>query len=463
MAALAAFVTAASTVVAASAGAENRPTGGIHRIRHVIVMMQENRSFDSYFGTYPGADGIPRKGGRFTVCSPNPVSGGCMRPYHDGSDNNLGGPHGPDASMIDVAGGKMNGFVRAIYRNRVKRCRAEPRARGCAPPGTVDVMGYHDARELPNYWHYARDFVLDDHMFASVPGWSLPTHLAMVSGWSARCASATKPMSCHTELARPALPLPGGVPGVAPKASTGPPAAYAWTDLTYLLHRHGVSWGYYVANGSEPDCEADDALRCPFKFQGPRTPSLWNPLPYFTTVHDDRQLGNVKPMSAFRAAARRGTLPAVSWVIPNGHESEHPPSLVSDGQAWVTGIVNAVMRGPDWSSTAIFLAWDDWGGFYDHVRPPKVDAVGYGLRVPALVISPFARRGFVDHQTLSFDAYLRFIEDDFLGGARIDPRTDGRPDSRPSVRERAPQLGDIRADFDFTQAPRRPELLPPRP
>ena len=118
------------------------------------------------------------------------------------------------------------------------------------------------------------------------------------------------------------------------------------------------------------------------------------------------------------------------------------------------------MRSPDWKSTAIFLSWDDWGGFYDHVAPPHVDENGYGIRVPAIVISPYARRGFIDHQTLSHDAYLKFIEDDFLGGIRIDPNTNGRPDRRPSVRENEPILGDLRKDFDFTQQPREPEILP---
>ena len=89
------------------------------------------------------------------------------------------------------------------------------------------------------------------------------------------------------------------------------------------------------------------------------------------------------------------------------------------------------MRSRDWRSTAIFLAWDDWGGFYDHVPPPRVDRNGFGLRVPALVISPYARRGFIDHQYGSLDAITRFIENDFLGGARLDPATDGRPDPRP--------------------------------
>jgi phospholipase C len=121
------------------------------------------------------------------------------------------------------------------------------------------------------------------------------------------------------------------------------------------------------------------------------------------------------------------------------------------------------MRSPDWSSTAIFLAWDDWGGFYDHVDPPKVDGAGYGLRVPGIVISPYARRGYVDHQTLSFDAYAKFIEDDFLGGRRLDPTTDGRPDPRPDVRENLPILGNLQHDFDFTQKPRPPLILRPYP
>jgi phospholipase C len=150
----------------------------------------------------------------------------------------------------------------------------------------------------------------------------------------------------------------------------------------------------------------------------------------------------------------------VSWVVPSGDVSEHPPSTVSAGQSYVTSLVNAVMSGPNWDSTAIFLAWDDWGGFYDHVVPPHVDVNGYGLRVPGMVISPYAKRGFVDHQTLSFDAYAKFIEDDFLGGRRLNPRTDGRPDPRPDVRENATQLGNLALDFDFTQPPRAPRLLP---
>ena len=109
------------------------------------------------------------------------------------------------------------------------------------------------------------------------------------------------------------------------------------------------------------------------------------------------------------------------------------------------------------------MTWDDWGGFYDHVKPPRVDQNGYGLRVPGLIISPYARRGYVDHQTLSFDAYLRLIEDRFLGGRRLDPDTDGRPDPRPTVREEVGILGNVKQAFDFSQDPRQPLILDPTP
>jgi phospholipase C len=143
--------------------------------------------------------------------------------------------------------------------------------------------------------------------------------------------------------------------------------------------------------------------------------------------------------------------------------SEHPPALVSRGESYVTGLTNAVMRSSEWSSSAIFLAWDDWGGFYDHVAPPTIDVNGLGLRVPGIVISPYAKQGDVDHQVYSFDSYLRFIEDDFLGGSRLDPKTDGRPDPRPDVREASSVLGDLANDFDFSRPASGPFILPQHP
>lgn len=422
-----------------------RRGGGIHKIQHVIVIMQENRSFDSYFGTYPGADGIPPG-----VCVPDPKHGTCVKPFHDRYMLNRGGPHAQGNAAHDIDGGQMNGFVRqAEAAERICTNLTNP---WCRRHGQIDVMGYHDAREIPNYWAYARNYVLQDHMFEPTSSWSLPSHLFMVSEWSARCRTAN-PMSCANQNERPDRP-PDFEPGA-------PPPRYEWTDLTYLLHQEGVSWRYYVMKGTEPDCE-NDLATCHNVSQDAGTPGIWNPLPYFETVKQDGQLGNVTSLRHYFAAARTGTLPNVSWITPSGRVSEHPPARVNVGERYVTRLVNAAMTGPEWKSTAIFLAWDDWGGFYDHVVPPRVDENGYGLRVPGLVISPYAKRGYVDHQTLSFDAYVKFIEDDFLTGQRIDPATDGRPDPRPDVRERAPVLGNLAKDFDFDQAPRQPLLLRPR-
>jgi phospholipase C len=431
---------------------------GIHKIKHVIVIMQENRSFDQYFGTYPGADGLPRNAaGRFTSCVPDPAKGTCEKPFHDRRDSNAGGPHGDLDAKADIDGGKMDGFVRRAERARVKGCRRDPDNPICSQRSThPDVMGYHDASDIPNYWAYARNFVLQDHMFEPNASWSLPAHLFMVSEWSARCTKRDDPFSCVNALQDP------GFPPDRPENTTGRPPIYAWTDLTYLLHKRDVSWHYYVFKGTEPDCE-DDEMICGSVKQGARTPGIWNPLPFFTTVQDDDQVKNVVTLSNYFKAARDGTLPAVSWIDPAGSVSEHPPARISAGQTYVTKLVDAAMSGPDWKSTAIFVSWDDWGGFYDHVKPPKVDENGYGLRVPALVISPYARHGYIDHQTLSFDAYAKFIEDDFLGGSRLDPKTDGRPDPRPDVRERAAILGNLADDFDFKQEPRQPLILDPHP
>jgi phospholipase C len=327
-------------------------------------------------------------------------------------------------------------------------------------------MGYHDGRDIPNYWRYAHNFVLQDRMFQPSASWSLPEHLFTMSAWSASCKRHDDPSTCVNDDEDPGI-APGTIENQkyakagATKELDNP--AYAWTDLTYLLHRGHVSWGYYVTQGQQPDCQDDAAVGCSLAKQAVNTPSIWNPLPYFDTVRKDGELGNIQSVEKFYTAARGGSLPSVSWVVPNGALSEHPPAPVSYGQTFVTSLVNAVMQGPDWSSTAIFLAWDDWGGFYDHVVPPKVDINGYGFRVPGIVISPYAKPGYIDHQTLSFDAYAKFIEDRFLGGQRLDPKTDGRADPRPDVRENAAVLGDLYNDFDFTRTPLQPLILPLSP
>jgi phospholipase C len=443
---------------------------GIHKIKHVVVIMQENRSFDSYFGTFPGANGIPARHGVATLCSPDPHAGTCQRPYHDPADINGGGPHSLKAALGDIDGGKMDGFV----------TQAEARPKGCGPlanvdnpacsqSATPDAMGYHDAREIPNYWQYAQNYVLDQRMFEPNRSWSFAAHLYMVSDWSAYCSTLGDPASCHSDITQHAYGKLDNRAVFGP-GNLYPSVHFDYTDLTYLLHKQQVSWRYYIEAGTEADCPNDQTTCAP----QPQTignglttvvPDIWNPLPEFTTVNQDGQVGDVQNVTNFYAAARAGSLPAVSWVVPNQADSEHAPGRVSAGQAYVTELINSIMSGPDWNSTAIFLTWDDWGGFYDHVNPPTVDQNGLGLRVPAIVISPYAKRGCLDNQTLSFDSFNKFIEDDFLSSQRIDPATDGRPDPRPYVREALPQLGDLQRDFNFNQPPRPPMKLPlhPRP
>ncbi len=432
---------------------------GIHKIKHVIIIMQENRSFDSYFGTFPGADGIAMQDGRPTVCLPDP-DGVCTRPYHDTADINGGGPHSHQNAEADIDGGRMDGFIRERDDARSTCQNVDDPA--CVDTGPADVMGYHTGAEIPNYWTYARDFSLDDHMFESATAWSLISHLYLVSGWAAKCKTRAA-RSCHNTLYGPAKParMDRAVDNIDRLGTSG--VHFSWTDVTYLLHKHHVSWSFYVQKGTQPDCDDSGAETCEAVAQNSRTPGIWNPLPLFSDVQDDRQLSDIRGLSDYFRDARNGTLPAVSWITPSNPDSEHPPASVHQGQAYVTSLINAAMKSPNWDSTAIFLGWDDWGGFYDGVVPPTVDTNGYGLRVPAITISPYAREGYIDHQTLSQDAYLKFIEDDFLGGQRLNPKTDGRWDPRPDVREDAPALGDLMKDFNFNQQPRKPVLLPTNP
>src|SRR5262245_45900965 len=391
--------TGCARVLASETGAE-----GILKIRHVIVIMQENRSFDSYFGTYPGADGIPMADGRPTVCVPDPRLGTCVEPFHDPSLINQGGPHGANDARRDVDGGAMDGFVGSALIGHHQYCATNPFSPDCTADtgrlGQPDAMGWHDQREIPNYWAYAKNFVLQDHMFESVNSWSLPSHLAMVSGCSAKCSVPDDPMTCRSYL--------GKHRGDTEEPELGP-TPFSWTDITYLLHRAGVSWKYYVAEGTQPDC-VHEAMFCGPQTQTIGTPGIWNPLPAFADVHGDDQVDDVQGVGNYFEDAATGTRPSVSWIVPNEDDSEHPPASIAAGQAWVTNLIDAAMLGPDWDSTAIFLAWDDWGGFYDHMVPPTVGGEEYGLRVPGLVISPYAKAGYVDHQTLSFDACLNFIQ-----------------------------------------------------
>jgi phospholipase C len=437
------------------AASPSRAAPGIETLDHLIFIVQENRSFDHYFGTFPGADGIDfRSDGKPKACVPDPVLGHCSRPYHDDNQVQEGGPHDHPAAVTDVAHGAMNGFVKAALRHSSSCAsdRFDPRCdRYLGPRQQPDVLSYHTRADIPNYWAYARHYQLQDRMFGPTDSWTLPAHLFLVSAWSAFCPDPTDPMSCRSNIF---------LSHDDQQHRYGRAPIYAWTDITYLLHKADVSWAYYVGRGTcvDPPCENTRPGRYG------TTPSGKNTLPGFTTVNENRQLGNIKWHTDFLRQAASGNLPSVAWLAPGNKASEHPGSgtPIRAGQEYVTSLINAVMKGPDWDSTAIFLTWDDWGGFYDHVKPPVVDVNGYGLRVPGIVISPWVKRG-IDHQTLSFDAYLKLIEDRFLSSQRLDPATDGRPDARPTVREEVDILGDLSTAFDFTQDPLPPLILDPTP
>lgn len=286
-------------------------------------------------------------------------------------------------------------------------------------PGT-DVMSWHDFNEIPNYWSYAQLYVLQDRLFESVRSSSLPAHLFMIAAQSGGYISGQYGY----------LPIP---------------QSYSFPEITELLASGQIDWRYYVNRGDTPGAaDNDDGANVD---ADETTYTFWNPLPAFPVVaNDPSQFGRLTNAAQFLTDAQNGTLPQVSWVIPNLDQSEHPPAAVNDGMNYVTTLINAVMQGPEWSSSAIFVAWDDWGGFYDHVPPPTYQQAGLGIRVGGLVISPYARQGYIDHKTYSFESYLRLIEERF-GVSALNARDNN--------------ANDMLDAFDFTQSARAPVTLSP--
>ena len=273
-------------------------------LKHLVFIVQENRSFDHYFGTFPGAEGIPMRNGKPTVCVPDPIAGRCVRPYHTTEQLQEGGPHGQRHSELDVDGGKMDGFVRTVIDSPLYCAdhRDDPKcASYLGPQGQPDVMSYHTAKEIPNYWRYAKEFVLQDHMFAPADSWTLPAHLFLVSAWAAHCSDPRDPMSCASDLYL-------NDEFLTMRAHEDVPI-WAWTDITYVLHEQGVSWGYYVGDDT---CFFDP---CPGHGRE-STVSQQNPLPWFTTIRETGQMDRIQTHTQFYRQAADGTLPSVSWVMP---------------------------------------------------------------------------------------------------------------------------------------------------
>lgn len=332
-------------------------------IEHFIVLMQENHSFDNYFGTYPGADGIPP--GTCMPIDPRDESAGCVEPFHIGeNDVELEDPdHSSTTHQLQYNDGKMNGFVRALnLRNQDGRL----------------AMGYYDERDLPYYWNLADEYVLFDRFFSSAAGGSFINHMYWVTG-----------------RGLDERPIDRGLD--------------EYPTIFDRLEAAGVSWKFYVQN-YEPGLN----YRTVDDYPSDRAAQVvWVPLLNFDRFLDNPDLNRkIVNLDEYWDDLEQGTLPAVTFIAPSG-PSEHPPGSLLAGQRFVRSLIQGLMRSSHWDSSALLVTYDDWGGWYDHVPPPQIDEHGYGFRVPAYLVGGYARRGFIDSTELDYTSILRFIEDNW--------------------------------------------------
>ncbi|MCI4351547.1 MAG: alkaline phosphatase family protein [Thermoplasmata archaeon] len=330
-------------------------------LQNMVIVLQENHTFDNYFGTYPGVDGTAGK----DLCLPNsPGSATCTRPFHATTRTPADINHGWDSAHADFDAGKMDAFV---YTER-----------------SPTTMSYYDRSDLPRYWSVADRFVLCDRYFTSVMTQSAPNHLYLVAGTAG---------GLRNNQVAPTLPYP---------------------PIFAQLDALGIGWKVYGFT------------------------RWYERFAYVQGLPDPHR--NFGTGAAFRKDLAAGTLPPVAWVVGAPGGTEHPPQDVQVGQnSVIDDIVNPVGTSPLWPSAAIFVTWDDYGGFYDHVAPPQVDTEGYGFRVPCLIVSPFARPGFIDHVVNDHASILRFVENRF----GLSP-----------LSSRDAAANDLAEAFDFGQAPR---------
>jgi phospholipase C len=381
---------------AATAGSAARPQSPRTPIEHFVMLMQEGHSFDNYFGRFPGADGIPR-----ATCmpvDPRRERGRCVRPFHLG-DRSAGLPHGRLAFEQHYADGQMNGFVSSLA------------GVGIEDPSVA--MGYYDQRDIPFFWSVARQYVLFDRFFASAASGSVANHLYWLTG----------------------------TPGDPAYPNAIPPAGFGSLPTIFdRLDARGISWKVYVE-----DYDPAITFRTAAKHER-GTQATWMPLLSYARYVDDADLSrHIVDVRRLFTDADRGKLPAVAYVVPAG-SSEHPPGSLQAGSRLVRRIVNAMTLGPEWASSAFMWTYDTWGGWYDHVKPPQVDRHGYGFRVPALLVSPYARRGEIVHTRLDHTSALRFIEDNW----RLRP-----------LASRDAHANTLIGAFDFTADPRPATILRP--
>jgi phospholipase C len=374
--------------------------------------MQENRSFDNYFGTYPGASGIPR--GTCMPLSPDHPNVGCVKPFL--STNVISGdlPHGYQSSVIAHDNGKMDGFMVAENEDR-------------------KTMSYYDNKTIPYYWDLARHYVLADNFYSSVLSYSLPNHWFALAGQ----APATSmfyfmhrpPHNNILNQAENASIIAGG--GGNQNATMGNTTVAAnfgvnpnptstnlrdevarvyleESNLTktvadlFMNNTHNITWKYYDHLVRAGNYKAAVSSGRAFEF--------WNPFSAKGSTYTPAYSSHFANRAQIFTDLKNGNFPQVSWVMPSFPISEHPPANITSGMNWVKHVINAIMNSPYWNSTAIILTWDDYGGFYDHVAPPQIDKYGLGFRMPTIIISPYSKPGYIDHTQYQFESMLKFIE-----------------------------------------------------
>ncbi|MBZ5720789.1 MAG: hypothetical protein LAO03_10455 [Acidobacteriia bacterium] len=370
---------------------------GFSQIRHIVFIVKENRSFDTYFGTFPGADGA----------TTGITSTGQTVPLE----------RTPDRTPYDI-GHDWEDAVRAMNNGKMDRFDLVKKgnSNGYMLPYTQMTQA-----EIPNYFAYAQKFVLADRMFSSLSGPSFPNHLYTVASQAGGALNNPKGLTwgcdADDDVTVPVMDAQGNV--------TQQPPCFDLPTLVDRLQSAGFIWRYYAPHRGVYGYQWStlDAIR------HIRFSPLWK--------------RNVVTDAKFAHDAQKGDLPTVSWLV-TGSGSEHPPFSTCEGENWTVKQINAIMQGPLWNSTAIFLTWDDFGGFYDHVTPPNLDQFGLGPRVPLLIISPYAKTGYISHTQYEFSSFLAFVE------ARLGLKPLGQRDA---------QANNMLDSFDFSQRPRPPLVL----
>ncbi len=336
-------------------------------IQHIIVIMQENRSFDNLFNGFPGADTVQSGMSNGKLIPLKPISLGDSR----------GLEHTHHRWWQDWDQGKMDGFEN-----------------NGGNPSTLPYS-YVPEKDVEPYWTLAKEYVIGDRMFQSNTGPSFVAHQYMIAGQSANVAEnpGGSIWGCDAgpETTAPLLGPNGTVlPGVFP--------CFDYQTVADLLDQKGVTWRYYAPASGENFfiLSAYDAVR------HIRFGNDWND-------------NVISPSNRVLVDIQHGELAQVTWIVPDWAHSDHPGSG-TEGPDWVASIVNAVGKSQFWNSTAIFVSWDDWGGWYDHVVPPKMDEMGPGFRVPLLIVSPWTKHGYVTHRMHTAGGFIAFIENNFALG-----------------------------------------------